>query len=120
MLVTVIALLSALQMVNGFVDSFLVFAIVRIMNGVISSAINPVSFSLLADFFPPERRTTANSILSVANYAGIAMSSLSILLIKNVGWRQTYLAMGALGFIGALFLLPFKNPANQIKQQVEK
>lgn len=120
MLISVIAMLSALQVVGGVFDSFLIFAAVRILNGVLSSAINPVSFSLVSDFFPAERRTTANSILSVANYAGIAMSSLSILLIKNIGWRQSYMTMGAVGFLGALLLMPFKNPTAQSIQEDQK
>lgn len=80
------------------------------INGVLSSAINPMAFSLVSDFFPADKRTTANSVLSVANYIGIGLSSLSIILIKNVGWRSAYTAMGALGLLGATLLVPFKNP----------
>ena len=73
-----------------------------------------MAFSLVSDFFPADRRTTANSILSVANYIGIGLSSLSIILIKNVGWRKAYLAMGVLGLLGSLGLIPFKNPKREI------
>ena len=35
----------------------------RLLSGVLLAACNPLSFSLLAEYFPPEKRTTANSIL---------------------------------------------------------
>ena len=75
-----------------------------------------MAYSLVADFFPGEGRTTANSILSVGNYIGIALSSLSIILIKNMGWRASYIAMGALGLMGGCFLVPFKNPTNSLEE----
>jgi MFS family permease len=59
----------------------------RILHGAISAPINPLSFSLVADYFPPEKRSRANAILTTGNYLGIALSSISILLIKKNGWR---------------------------------
>ena len=84
----------------------------RFMHGAMSSFINPLCFSLLADYFPPERRGLANSILSSANYLAISLSSMTILLIKNYGWRASYTIMGACGLFGAaLGAIAMKNPA---------
>lgn len=82
----------------------------RFMHGMISSAINPLVFSLAADYFPPEKRTTANSVLSAANFVGIALSSLTILLIKEVGWRASYIAMGGMGLLAASCSMLLKDP----------
>jgi len=59
----------------------------RILHGAVSSTINPLSYSLVADYFPPEKRSRANALLTAGGYLGIALSSISILLIKSLGWR---------------------------------
>lgn len=111
MLVVCMSLLSLFQFSTGIIDSFLVLALLRFCHGAVSSAINPLAFSLMADYFPPDKRSTANSILSGANFIGIALSSLTIILIKNIGWRASYCTMGALGLVGAIAsLLTIKNP----------
>ena len=56
--------LSGLTMgAAGFIDSFLVLYASRFALGIIGAMFNPMSFSLLTDYFPPERRATANSII---------------------------------------------------------
>ena len=80
------------------------------MHGAISSSVNPMCYSLVSDFFPPDKRTTANSILSSANFVGIALSSMTILLIKQIGWRASYMAMGGMGLLGSLLLFFIKHP----------
>ena len=67
-------------------------------------------YSLVSDYFPPDKRTTANSILSSANFVGIALSSMTILLIKQIGWRASYMTMGGMGLLGGLLLFFIKNP----------
>lgn len=57
----------------------------------------PLLATMTRDYFPKERRGTANSILYSANYFGTALSSMGILLISNLGWRATYGVMGAFG-----------------------
>ena len=110
MMIGVIAILSMLQIGTGAVNSFALLALFRFIHGAISSSVNPMCYSLVSDFFPPERRTTANSILASANFFGIALSSMTILIIKQAGWRAAYMAMGALGMIGGGLLMLMKNP----------
>lgn len=68
--------------ITGFVNSFTVLALMRIFHGMLNSATNPLSFSIISDYFPPNRRATANSIIQAGNYIGVGISSLSILLIS--------------------------------------
>jgi len=67
---------------TGVTNSFGILCLMRILHGAISAPINPLSYSLVADYFPPEKRSRANAILTTGNYLGIALSSISILLIK--------------------------------------
>lgn len=90
-LFAIIMCLGCFQLGTGMLDSFLFFGLFRILHGAVSAGINPFCYSLVSDIFPPERRTTANSLLSVAQFFGISLSSLSILFIKRFGWRWTYI-----------------------------
>lgn len=100
----------------GLTSSFGMLCAMRIFHGALSSATNPLSYSLVADYFPPEKRGTPNAILSTGNFIGIALSSISILLIKNFGWRQTYGIMGGLGIMAAFFsLFMVTDPRKKIK-----
>ena len=94
MLFLIMVILGCLQLGSGMINSFVCFGMFRFMHGAISAGVNPFCYSLISDIFPSNRRTTANSILSVAQFIGISLSSMSILFIKHVGWRQTYMIMG--------------------------
>ena len=100
-----------MRITSGVVNSFLVLAVLRFFHGAVSSSMKPLAYSLVSDYFPQDKRSTANSILSGANFVGIALSSMTIILIKNVGWRAAYCTMGGMGLLGALaaFLI-VKNP----------
>ena len=77
----VLILAGATCGVTGFVDSFFMLGAMRVLHGMLNSSSNPLSFSLIADYFPPEKRATANSIIQAGNYIGVGVSSFSILLI---------------------------------------
>jgi len=103
----VLILAGAAVGVSGVYDSFLLLAIMRMVHGCLNSASNPVSFSLIQDYFPPEKRATANSLIQAGNYIGVGVSSLSILLINQFGWRYLYKFMGGLGVIFGIFTMLF-------------
>jgi sugar phosphate permease len=79
---------------TGTVDSFGVLSAMRVAHGALASMVDPLFFAMMAMYFPRSQRGTANSLLQTANYAGISLSSLSIILINSVGWRQSYNLMG--------------------------
>jgi MFS family permease len=70
---------------------------------------------MLADYFPPERRGFANNILQSGNYVGWSLSSLSIIAISSIGWRNTYAALGYVSIaLAAIISLFAKEPARKI------
>lgn len=108
--------LSGLTMgAAGFLDSFLVLYASRFALGIIGAMFNPMSFSLLTDYFPPERRATANSVIQSGNYIGWGLSSISIILIQQFGWRSTFGILGAAGaVIGAVIIAFVKEPLQKM------
>jgi MFS family permease len=107
----VLILAGATCGVTGFVNSFFMLGAMRVLHGMLNSSSNPLSFSLIADYFPPESRATANSIIQAGNYIGVGVSSFSILLITRFGWRAQYGIMAGLSTLfGILTMLLVKEP----------
>ena len=103
-------------MVNGVTTSFFAICAMRFLHGAFSSVINPLSFSIVADYFPPEKRGTANAVLSTGNFMGVALSSITIILIKAMGWRMTYGTMGIFGVcIALLTTAGMREPSDVLK-----
>jgi MFS family permease len=81
MMLMVITALSLCSLLTGTIDSFELLVVLRILHGSLSSAVNPLGYSLLAETVPKETKNFAYSIFQAANYAGLSLSSLSILLV---------------------------------------
>jgi MFS family permease len=92
---------------SGLVDSLSVFILMRLAHGVLNAVTTPLAMSILADYFPPERRTFANSVINGALYAGEGIASLSIHLIALFGWRINYCIIAMNGCFFALMTICF-------------
>ena len=69
---------------------------------------------MIADYFPSNKVSTATSIMTAAPYLGSGISSLSVIMIANMGWRACFKSMGLLGLIiGGLSVLFMKEPKRQ-------
>lgn len=68
---------SVCTLLSGVIPSFWVFFLMRVLLGFFQSFLNPAAYSMIADYFPPEKRTRASSIYNLAIYLGGAMASIS-------------------------------------------
>jgi MFS family permease len=110
-LAIVIALAASTMGLTGAFNSLFILGAMRVMHGMVNSATNPLSFSLIGDYFPPDKRATANSIIHSGQYCGTAMGSISILLISKFGWRATYGLMSGISLaVAAMIALLVKEP----------
>lgn len=96
---------SSTTLIAGQTENFLVFSVMRILFGVGVSVANAPALSLVRDYFPPEWRSTANSINNFSLYIGFSLASLSILVIDNFGWRGDYNLYGWFGVIVGITLM---------------
>ena len=95
----------------GLVPSFAFFILMRFMLGGFESACNPASYSIIADYFPPSYRSTANAIETSGSYVGGGIASFSVILIAKYGWRKMYQMLGWLGvFVGLASIFLIKEP----------
>ncbi len=80
----------------------------RVIGGVASEAAAVPSYSLTADYYPPESRGKVFAILGlVSTAASLPLGLAGALMIDTIGWRTTFLIGGALVTVGGLAILAF-------------
>jgi len=75
--------------------------------GIFESFCAPAAYSLIADYFPPEKRTTANAFFSGCIFVGASLSSLTAVMIGQVGWRESYFIIAIYGIMAGLICITF-------------
>jgi len=106
------AVWSLFTVLSGAARSWVQLSILRVLVGVGEAAGGAPSHSLLSDTFPPERRAAALSIFQMGVYLG-QMLGLAVggFLVAPLGWRWTFVVVGAPGLLFALLLfLTVKEP----------
>jgi len=110
----------------GLARSFWQLAAFRMGVGVGEATLSPSAYSLISDYFPPERRSTAISVYSMAIYVG---SGLAFILGGSVtqlaagqqspvlplvgpvhSWQLVFFLVGLPGLLVALLLLTIREP----------
>ena len=96
---------SAMTALSGLAGSFFQLALARIGVGVGEAAGSPPAHSLLADYFPPERRAAALGTYAMGIYIGVMLGYLLGGWIKEFfDWRVAFLAVGLPGLLLALLV----------------
>lgn len=103
---------SGMMALCGLANSFIHLLLARAGVSIGEAGCAPTSHSLISDYFPPERRTTAMSIFGAAGPIGSLIAAIGGgFFAQHYGWRPTFLVCGALGLGGAsLFRLSVREP----------
>lgn len=103
---------SLATVATGLATGPVSLGLARVGVGVGEAAFVAPAYSLLTDYFRPERRGLAFAILGLATYIGqIAGQAGGPALAVEHGWRMTFLLIGIPGIaLGALALLLVKEP----------
>ena len=103
---------SIMTMSSGYVATFLHLAAARVGLGVGEAAAAPAAASILSDLFPRERRTAPLALVAVAAPVGTMIAfTIGGMLNATIGWRMTFVALGAPGlFLAVLMLLTIREP----------
>lgn len=104
-------------------------ALMRMGVGVGEAALSPAAYSLIADYFPPHRRSTAMSVYSMGIYIGSglafilggaivkfasAQESFVVPVLGSVrNWQVVFFLVGLPGLLVALLLLTVKEPVRR-------
>ncbi len=120
---------SVLTAACGVARSFWHFLLLRMGVGVGEAALSPSAYSLIADYFPKERRATAISVYSMAYYIGSGLAFLlgglvvgftstkgswSLPIVGAVRpWQLIFFIVGLPGAVLALLMYTVKEPARK-------
>lgn len=114
---------------GGLAQGFTQFIASRMFLGAGGSAHAPASYSLLVDFFPPQRITRAFSVLQLGFIGGTTVGVLAggplvvwaaglrdpvVLGLHLHGWQLILLGQALAGLVAAALLLGIREPARRI------
>jgi len=121
-----IALWSVATIGCGLAPDFKSFFVARMLVGLGEAAIAPAALSLVADFFPPERRGRGMAIYFIGASIGSGLSSvipgailrhglaLHLPIIGGIEpWRSAFVLCGLAGPLLSLLLLTVQEPERQ-------
>lgn len=98
---------SALSLTLGLIHSFWLAVVNQLVAGAFRALMFAPGLSLLASWFPQERRATAMSLYMVGGFSGTILVSLGgPWLATQLGWRHAFIALAALG-VAAAFVFHF-------------
>ncbi len=114
-----LALWSAMTVATGFARSFVQLAIARVFVGIGEAAGSPPSHSLIADYFPLNRRATAFAIYAAGAFIGAALAYLGGGYLREyLDWRTAFIVVGAPGLLIALLVrFTVREPRRGLSEQ---
>jgi len=117
---------SLMTALCGRMTNFVGLFAARVGVGVGEAALTPTAYSMLADYFPPEKRGRALGLFSMGVYFGIGVAimvtgalvqyvsglpPINLPLIGEVrGWQIPFLLLGPPGILVALWMMTIKEP----------
>ena len=100
-----VALWSGMTALSGMAANFAQLALARVGVGIGEAGCSPPAHSMIADYYPPETRSTAMGVYTIGISAGIMMAYLGGgWVAQNVGWREALLVVGVPGLVLALIV----------------
>jgi len=100
-----LALWSAMTAASGLARTFAQLALARVGVGIGEAACTPPAHSLLADYFPPERRSTALAVYGMGVHVGILFGFvIGGWMNEAFGWRAALYVVGLPGLLLAVLV----------------
>jgi MFS family permease len=98
-----VAIWSGMTALSGLSVTFWQLALARIGVGIGEAGCSPPAHSMIADYYPPEHRSSAMGFYTLGISAGIMLAYLAGgWVVENIGWREAFLIVGVPGLFLAL------------------
>ncbi len=111
---TGLLLTAVVNLVLGFTDMFIVFAVLWGINGWLQSMGAPAGVVSLNRWFSSKERGTFYGIWSASHNLGEAITFITIaMLVSWMGWRYGFIGAGIIGIIGFVLLYLFMKDTPQ-------
>jgi MFS family permease len=104
---------SGMTSLCGMATNFVQLALLRVGVGVGEAGGTPPSHALIADYFPPEQRSTALGIHGTGTQFGVLVGMIGgALIAEHLGWRAAFVIFGLPGvLVGLLIALTVRETA---------
>lgn len=111
-----LAVWSLFSGLTGFANSFWTLFFCRLMVGVGEATLGPAALSLLADYFPPQKRATVSSIYSMGIAIGAGLAAfLGGWIGLKYGWRWAFYLLGFPGVFFAILVFLLREPKVRVE-----
>ncbi len=115
-----LAVWSGFTVLSAYARNYAILAVSRAGVGIGEAGCSPTAHSLLADYFPQEKRATALAIysmgISIGTLLGMAIGGI---VAEHYGWRTAFLVAGLPGLAFAvLAILTLREPRSQLAADV--
>jgi predicted MFS family arabinose efflux permease len=100
-----VALWSAMTAASGMAANIWHLTAARIGVGIGEAGCSPPAHSMISDYFPPEKRSTAMGFYTLGISAGIMTAYLAGgWVAQNIGWREAFFVVGIPGLLLAVIV----------------
>ncbi len=100
-----VAVWSGMTALSGFAANIWQLTLARVGVGIGEAGCSPPAHSMIADFYPPEKRSSAMGFYTLGISAGIMLAYLAGgWVAQNIGWRAAFLIVGVPGLLLALIV----------------
>ena len=98
-----LAVWSGMTALSGLAANIWHLALARIGVGIGEAGCSPPAHSMIADLYPPEKRSTAMGFYTLGISAGIMIAYLAGgWVVENIGWREAFFIVGIPGILLAI------------------
>ena len=111
-IVASLAVFSLMTALSGLAVGFVMLLLLRIGVGIGEAGVSPASQSIIADYFPKERRASAMSVLIVGANVGMIIGYLiGGFVSQHYGWRVALVVVGLPGLaLAAVMFAQLREP----------
>ena len=104
-IITSLQVFSLMTALCGLGGGFISLLLLRVGVGIGEAGVNPASHSIIADYFPPQRRALAMSILMLGGSVGMILGFVGGgVVAEHYGWRAAMVAVGLPGLLLAFVM----------------
>jgi MFS family permease len=111
LLAIVVTSWSVFTLASGLATTFVMFFAIRVVLGTAAHIDNPLSASLVTDYYPADLRARVFAFIRAAGYVGLSLGiAIGGALGQAFGWRAPFFVMVVPGLVVAFFVFRLREP----------
>lgn len=114
-----VAVWSGMTALSGMAANVWQLALARVGVGIGEAGCSPPAHAMIADLYPPEKRSAAMGVYTLGISAGVMLAYMAGgWVVQNIGWREAFFIVGLPGLLlAALVRFTVQEPARGAAEQ---